>query len=119
MKKTENLLYLIPVLFLAGCEGTHDGDTDFENPNPTDGYYIVADKTEIEANGEDVVTFKVYDPDGNDLTASTERNYVTIVDEVTGANIGDNVFEWTSMCYVQRSSDRKYRDCKICQQIKI
>lgn len=97
MKKTENLLYLIPVLFLAGCEGTHDGDPDFENPNPTDGYYIVADKTEIEANGEDVVTFKVYDPDGNDLTASTERNYVTIVDEVTGANIGDNVFEWTSI----------------------
>ena len=93
MKKTEKLLYLIPVLILAGCEGTHDGDPDFENPNPTDGYYIVADKTEIEANGEDVVTFKVYDPDGNDLTASTERNYVTIVDEVTGANIGDNVFE--------------------------
>ena len=97
MKKTEKLLYLIPVLILAGCEGTHDGDPDFENPNPTDGYYIVADKTEIEANGEDVVTFKVYDPDGNDLTASTERNYVTIVDEVTGANIGDNVFEWTSI----------------------
>ena len=56
MKKTENLLYLIPVLILAGCEGTHDEDPDFENPNPTDGYYIVADKTEIEANGEDVVT---------------------------------------------------------------
>lgn len=43
------------------------GNNEPEPPMPTEGYMISVDKTTIEADGKDVATFIVTDPEGNNL----------------------------------------------------
>lgn len=69
MKK---LLYILAISFLASCSGTVDPVNPDDQNDPEDGTVIVpdaftepftlsADKTEVEANGIDVVTFSLKD----------------------------------------------------------
>lgn len=86
MKK---LIYImagaVAVAALASCEGTGGSD------NPTGAYTLVADKTAIDADGKDFVTFHLYDPDGEDLTASNQRNYIIIEEVNSGSELGSDL----------------------------
>ncbi len=69
------LYYILPVLFLASCHGTiddtlqgADDDQPQEVPEEFVGpYTLSADKTEVEASGEDYVTFSLTDAYGRDV----------------------------------------------------
>lgn len=73
---------------LVSCEGT--AGTGDDN-NPTGAYTLEADKAAIEADGKDFVTFHLYDPDGVDLTASNQRNYITIEEVNSGSELGSDL----------------------------
>ena len=81
------LICAVTTAAMISCEGTAGNG---ENTNPTGAYTLVADKTVIEADGEDIVTFRLYSPDGEDLTASSQRNYITIEEINTGVELGSD-----------------------------
>ena len=92
MKK---IFYIIPLAVLpalAACEGNAGEEGEYDNEYATGVYTLVADKTVIEADGSDAVTFKLYSPEGEDLTASSQVNYITVECETTGETLDDMTF---------------------------
>ena len=83
---------------LTACEGNAGEDTGgsiFDEEYATGVYTLVADKTTIEANGSDAATFKLYSPEGEDLTATAQRNYITIENKTTGETLDGLTFTGT------------------------
>ena len=98
MKKIFNIIMAcIALVQIAGCEGTAgEEDSNLYNEEYATGKYtLVADKTTIEANGDDKVTFTLYGPDGENLTAAAERNYVSVENETTGESLKGLTFSGT------------------------
>lgn len=68
--------YIITTLMLAaslfcGCSGNVDpDDTGNQTAEPTEPFVLEADKTVIEADGEDAAVFRIIDANGLDLTGS-------------------------------------------------
>lgn len=88
----------IPVAMVSACEGNageDNGGSIFNEEYATGVYTLVADKTTIEANGSDAATFKLYSPEGEDLTATAQRNYITIENKTTGESLDGLTFTGT------------------------
>lgn len=93
MKKIFNWgLCLMLAAGATACSG-EDNDSDKGQQKPAQGPYTLhADKTEIEADGKDAVTFSVTDANGQELTSD-----VTIRNAETGNTLGRGVKTFTSL----------------------
>lgn len=119
MKKIYSIMAFAAALCsLCSCEGNVDneesGEGLYNEEYATGVYTLVADKTTIEANGADAVTFTLYGPDGENLTAGAQRNYITIQNETEGKALTGLTFtstldgEYTFYAYYRNyESDNK------------
>lgn len=99
-RKLNTLLALAAAaLTLVGC----DNDNNNTDPTPTEGSLIIkADKEEVFADGKEVVTFTVFDAEGNELT-STDPRPVRIVEVESQKSLGNMNFQASS--YENRTTE--------------
>lgn len=87
-------LAILLLTSLSACEGNTDG---IETPDDTQGYQLSIDKTEIEADGKDAVTFTLTAPDGTKLTDGAQLNYVYIEETTTGTQLEQKTKTFTAI----------------------
>ncbi len=81
---------------LTACSGSSDDDAPSTGNDKVEAIVLKVDKTELEANGTDKVTFTVVDNNGNDLTA-TQAKYVYIQEVTSGDYLDKNVRTFSSV----------------------
>jgi thiol-disulfide isomerase/thioredoxin len=73
------------VAVFQACDGQDPAGPDVEPKEP--GYYIYADKTTVEADGKDAVTFTVKDQDDNIISTEDNMGRVWYEDVATGVRL--------------------------------
>ncbi|MBR7129987.1 MAG: Omp28-related outer membrane protein [Tidjanibacter sp.] len=127
--KTKNILaYVAAALLMVACSGTPDNGDDpvvpggggQEQPvDPSqDTYTLVADVAEIDANGEQKVTFSFLNGKGDDLCVS-EPGMVKIKNETTGENFAYGVNTFTSVRNGRYTFSAKWRGYEASNTVEV